>query len=410
MVTLRCCGRARTLPVLMVLVAVTFAACSKASESNDAGRAPNRDVLADVVRIDAAVDAREQGQDYTSVADRAPVAAGDTVRTDTSGFAEVAYHDGSRTRLDVNTEFEILELSNDPGEAVARAKMGLGRTWNRVKSVGQGDEAFSIETSVATATVRGTAFAISCAVADSCTFTVVEGGLSLRLPSGQVIELTAPAAVTVTGANASPPMPVPFDVAFGDDWVLRNATRDIDAGFSSAADIYQKLAPSFGSLQGGFDVTRTITSCTGGGCTIQPAVGNTAPRRFDFDVDCSKGFPCEGTATFDYARVQADGAVTNLKATEPLAFDGMTYTWSFTSENPFCSFDDNNDGTRERQAGRTRSVYTYEIQPSLAEVRDGKWVATSVTGKTVLVTTVIDAATCTGNGDTKLEASLAGTR
>ena len=47
---------------------------------------------------------------YAPVAASQPVAVGDGVRTDATGFAEVAYGDGSRTRLDVNTEFEVVAL------------------------------------------------------------------------------------------------------------------------------------------------------------------------------------------------------------------------------------------------------------------------------------------------------------
>ena len=47
---------------------------------------------------------------YVPVAASQPVAVGDGVRTDATGFAEVAYGDGSRTRLDVNTEFEVVAV------------------------------------------------------------------------------------------------------------------------------------------------------------------------------------------------------------------------------------------------------------------------------------------------------------
>ena len=75
---------------------------------------------------------------YATVAASTPVAVGDGVRTDATGFAEVAYGDGSRTRLDVNTEFEVVGLTDDAGNAVTGTPMGLGRTWNRVRVGGFG--------------------------------------------------------------------------------------------------------------------------------------------------------------------------------------------------------------------------------------------------------------------------------
>ena len=73
---------------------------------------------------------------YASVAASTPVSVGDGVRTDATGFAEVAYSDGSRTRLDVNTELEVVSLTDDAGNAVTGTQMALGRTWNRAQSTG----------------------------------------------------------------------------------------------------------------------------------------------------------------------------------------------------------------------------------------------------------------------------------
>ena len=68
--------------------------------------------------------------------DVAPVAVGDGVRTDDTGYAEVVYVDGSLTRLDVNTEFEVVELTDDAGVSSTRTSMELGRTWHLVTTLG----------------------------------------------------------------------------------------------------------------------------------------------------------------------------------------------------------------------------------------------------------------------------------
>ncbi|MGH9134431.1 MAG: FecR domain-containing protein, partial [Ilumatobacteraceae bacterium] len=129
----------------------------------------DREPVADAVLIEAAVDLRElEALAFAPLADPTPVAVGDVLRTDLSGYAEVAYFDGSRTRLDVDTEFEILALVDDAGQSTARTRMGLGRTWHRVESLGEGEGGFSVETSVATATVRGTAFSVECRTVDAC--------------------------------------------------------------------------------------------------------------------------------------------------------------------------------------------------------------------------------------------------
>ena len=83
--------------------------------------------VGDAVPINPGVEVRpgEPGA-YTSVAASTPVSVGDGVRTDATGFAEVAYGDGSRTRLDVNTDVEVVSLTDDAGDAVTGAQMGLG--------------------------------------------------------------------------------------------------------------------------------------------------------------------------------------------------------------------------------------------------------------------------------------------
>ena len=86
--------------------------------------------VGDAVPINPGVELRpgESGA-YASVAASTPVSVGDGVRTDATGFAEVAYGDGSRTRLDVNTDVEMVSLTDDAGKTVTGAHMGLGRTW-----------------------------------------------------------------------------------------------------------------------------------------------------------------------------------------------------------------------------------------------------------------------------------------
>jgi hypothetical protein len=99
------------------------------------GEDQGRDVVAEVMMIDAAVDVALGDADFVAIGAAVSVAAGDIVRTDDAGFAEVGYHDGSITRLDRNTEFTVLELVDDSGTSVVRTRMGIGRTWNVVQQL-----------------------------------------------------------------------------------------------------------------------------------------------------------------------------------------------------------------------------------------------------------------------------------
>ena len=187
-----------------------------------ASAAPAPAAVGDASAIAPGVEVRAgAGGAYAGLAAPMPVAVGDGVRTDATGYAEIAYLDGSRTRLDISTEFEVLELVDDAGVASTRTSMGVGRTWHRVESVGAAGGGYSVETSQATATVRGTAFAIECLTPTECTYVVAEGVIELALADGSIVELVAPAAVTVTNGVAGAVVAVPFDGVFGDPSVGR---------------------------------------------------------------------------------------------------------------------------------------------------------------------------------------------
>ncbi|MET0908545.1 MAG: FecR family protein, partial [Ilumatobacteraceae bacterium] len=202
------------------------------SGAGSAAASTERDpvVVGDASAIEAGVEVRG-GADAPFVRLEAvePVAVGDGVRTDVTGFAEIAYLDGSRTRLDIDTEFEVVELTDDAGVSTTRTSMGVGRTWHRVESLGEGE--FTVETSQATATVRGTAFVLDCVSAGNCSYVVFEGVIEVALGNGSVIEVIGPAKVEVVGGVAGPVIPVTLAELLADPWLVANVKRDIGAGF-----------------------------------------------------------------------------------------------------------------------------------------------------------------------------------
>ena len=293
---------------------------------------------------------------YAAVTAPVPVAVGDGVRTDATGFGEVAYDDGSRTRLDVSTEFEVLELVDGPGGASTRTAMNVGRTWHRVESAGEGDGAFSVETSQATAAVTGTAFAIECTSDTECSFLVVEGSLRLTLPDGSVVDLVAPSSVDVVNGVAGPILPVTFDDAFGDPWLLDNGVRDTADGFADPASVYQAHGPEFAALAGEFTVIGTVTDSTcAAACYSNSAwaVGDS----IDFTVSV-------GTST----------------------------TWTESGSQP-CGFDDDGDGAIDRETGSLEQTDSYSVTPTASEVRDGIPQVTAFTG-TRTTTVSVPQGTC----------------
>lgn len=100
---------------------------------------------------------RSGNGEYRSVLTNPKVVAGDTVRTDRRGRGEIDYGDGSLTRLDSNTTFEVQELTKG-ARRVMDAKLTKGRVWNNVRKLASVDDRFQVNTPNAVATVRGTIF------------------------------------------------------------------------------------------------------------------------------------------------------------------------------------------------------------------------------------------------------------
>lgn len=320
--------------------------------------------------------------EFAALTDPVDVAVGDRVRTDRTGFAVVEYFDGSLTRLDVDTEFEVLELVDDVDQSMIRTRMGLGRTWHRVQELGETGE-YSVETAVATAVVRGTAFAISCVSDVECTFLVVEGTVLVQLADGSEVELVAPSILTVDADGAGDVAGLPFEGAFDDAWLFENANRDVeaDAGFLSAAELYEAYGPGFATLSGTY--TGTLTDATYSDCTpdcqvwidlyaLEPIDSTPKQRTFVLDLDCSAGFPCTGTGEIE----RAAGI-----ETVPLVYDGASLVFlEESATDTYCLLDFDGDENYEVESGTTESGSGYRLTPSVGTTVDDRWVVSSLPG------------------------------
>lgn len=308
------------------------------AESAGAPEPDPAEALANAIRIEDSVAARVgSAVEFASVADPVPVAVGDKVRTDGSGFAEIAYFDGSVTRLDINTELEVIELVDDPGDSIVRTRMGLGRAWNRVQAL-SGNDTFEVETSVATAVVRGTAFWIVCPSETTCIFAVVEGTLNVVLTDGTIVTLVAPQVLTVEAGEAGDPQPLPFDTGFGDDWLIDNGLRDTTLGFDDPGVIYQQHGPAFASLDGTHEAHGQIdtNTCDSGVAAVCEAVetefnpGREFDRTYEFVVECDSG-GCGGRAVTQW---EESGELRSENVR--LDHDGSTFSWEHSAPSFQC--------------------------------------------------------------------------
>ncbi len=115
---------------------------------------------------------------------------GDALKTDATGRAEIAYTDGSLTRLGESTEFSITKLTNKKGARQTQGTLTVGSTWNRAAKVSESGS-FEIKAGGATAAVEGTAFVASCAQVDTaCIITAVVDDISVDSDDWTVTSVT----------------------------------------------------------------------------------------------------------------------------------------------------------------------------------------------------------------------------
>jgi hypothetical protein len=121
---------------------------------------------------------------------------GDTIKTDSTGRAEIDYTDGSLTRLDTSTVFLISRLTNDRGGRQTQGTLSVGQTWNRAAKVSE-TGSFEVKAGGTTAAVEGTAFVVSCPAAPSgaqqasCTVTAVINDVVVASDDWDVTSVTS---------------------------------------------------------------------------------------------------------------------------------------------------------------------------------------------------------------------------
>jgi hypothetical protein len=120
---------------------------------------------------------------------------GDTIKTDSTGLAEIDYTDGSLTRLANSTVFTISVLTDDKGGRQTQGTLSVGETWNRAAKVSE-TGSFEVKAGGTTAAVEGTAFVAKCvpkpdgSQAVDCTFTAVVDDIKVDSDLWDVVSVT----------------------------------------------------------------------------------------------------------------------------------------------------------------------------------------------------------------------------
>ena len=88
------------------------------------------------------------------------VLAGQVLKTDSTGQANINFSDGSSLRLDINTKLTINEATLEENTGSLKVKVALvaGKLWSKITALATPESYWEVHTGTAVATVRGSAF------------------------------------------------------------------------------------------------------------------------------------------------------------------------------------------------------------------------------------------------------------
>jgi len=380
---------------LAAATAVALAAASLALLSAPAGAAmPGKAAASGTITVQnpGVTVLKKRAATFSTAKTGQKINVGDTVQTDATGLAELAFPDGSLTRLDTDTVFTLKKLVNETGNRQVEGTVSAGQTWNRVQKLSESDT-FEQKGNGATAAVLGTAFVTKCSLptgvafkvvktkralkklqkSSTCQFTLIDGKLQLSA-QGRTVGVTRGQSVSVndTGA-AGAALTVPPDILFANQWILRNLDADTKAGKAEAAGQPTVDDLKQARIEGSWPVALTVAANNG----FRDLAG-TVNRTYTFAGSCT-GSTCSVSLT----RETGNGAQTTA-----LSYANGVYTGSFPDMGTQdCVLDDG----KVVVANGLKNSGTVTFSPGAATPQNGLWRATALSG------TVTETATPTSN-------------
>jgi len=180
----------RGLVTLLVACSALVVAAGGVASAADSSKSTGS-VLATLKIRASGVEVKPKGaSSYATAKEGQTLKQGDALKTDATGRAEIAYTDGSLTRLGESTEFSISKLTDKKGARQTQGTLTVGSTWNRAAKVSESGE-FSIKAGGATAAVEGTAFVVTCPTAGAaCTITAIVDDIAVNSDQWDVTSVT----------------------------------------------------------------------------------------------------------------------------------------------------------------------------------------------------------------------------
>jgi hypothetical protein len=225
-------GLARRFGVLVVAGSIATAAPIITESAAFAAGGGSNDKPAAVATLKITnpnVEVKKSGKTAFKLAkDGAKLHEGDTIRTDATGLAEIDYGADAYTRLDVNTTFTIKKLTEDQGSRQVEGSLDTGQTWNRTAALTESGS-FGQDGAGANATVRGTAFMVTCDTPDHCVFIAIEHTTALTGTDGVTKDLTPHVACDSTNGDlCDATRTLTVDELAANDWIQSNLVKDLD--------------------------------------------------------------------------------------------------------------------------------------------------------------------------------------
>lgn len=368
---------------VVVALVLGMAACSGGGDDGGAGggQAATGESLAELAVIDTDVGVRVSGaEDFEEGEEGQPLAVGDSILTNPTGFGEVNYFDGSVTRVAQGAEFTMVALSDEEGERRVATRLDSGTSWSRVERLSGTEGAYSVETPVALATATGTAFVVDCTdLPASCTFWATEGTITLTGQDGTALAMSAPSRLAVeAGVPFGVPEPMVPDAVYQDDWVATNTDLDVqrsdegdpggdgdgDGGDGSAAPGPTAADLAIATLSGEWDSAVTIDQAASDPCCAEGVV-----ESWDISLECRDGSDCTTNREAGATGETGDDVITAIAP-------GM-YEVTATGFEPCV---DPGTGVVAQHAGfNTTKTGRYRVTD--AELADGRWRATAMEGR-----------------------------
>ncbi len=223
--------------------------------------------------------------------------------TDPNGFAEIGFTDGSLARVENNAQFVLTALTHQDAVTATHTQLLNGDSWHHVQPLADQGDLYQVDTPVASATVRGTQFAINCTAGTTCTYAVVEGTVQLALPDGTTLTLTAGQKITLIKDLPPPKIDTPgIPQLEQDPWIAQNLALDAPDNPPSTGE-GQWVSASV-STEPNTDGTTTIaTSSDGAAWTTQSVLPGKGIRGLAWGderwVAVSSGGSYEGTEVLE---------------------------------------------------------------------------------------------------------------